>query len=348
ELALALRQAGFIVHSVESRALSLARVVRQLAAGFDPARSYLVLSMDASGLEFLVIRRSQLYFQYFTPWRDVYGGEKEISSEAFANVIIRNFHQVLNFYNSHWSEPLGGVFLSTISMKDEISRIVRENFSLTILELQLQGMEQFAPDWYVAVGSGLRGFSPRHEDRDISLLGISARDEYRREQAINFLNFWRVLVPVSLMVLLVAFVGSDMFLRNRLKFLGAESSLNLGEARVQEIKELQARVADFNNAVGLIQQALSSSRPKTPLFGRMEKLLLEHDINLIRINFQDSDLPVILTGEAASENEIRSFYEAMRADKQFHSVNLPLADIKYGIQEVSFTMTFGVSPSIVE
>ena len=344
ELTAVLRGAGFMPHSIESRALSLARLLRQLGDGFDPEKPYLLLSLDESGLELLVLRRGQLYFEYFTPWREIYGGEKEISPESFANTIIRNLHQVLNFYNSHWSENLAGIFISTPNLREQVLEAVRSNFSLNAMEVKLK-TEGVSPDWYIAFGSGLRGLIPPREDREVSLLGISAREEFRREQVLNFVGFWQVLMPVSLSILLLTFLATDMFLADTRRELESQPAFRPGEERTKEIQNLQARVDEFNRVGAMINRAWQPTQAKFGLLRKMEELAGKSSVQIVRLRYQGAQT-VSLTGQALSEENIRSFLEAMKGDPQIlkDSVNLPLSEVKPAQdQGLVFSMTFSVT-----
>jgi hypothetical protein len=342
-----LRGANFLPRSLEPRGLSLTRVIRELGEGFDPGRSYLVLSLDENGLEILILRRAQLYFQYFTPWADIYGSEREISQEAFENVIVRSLHQVINFYRSHWSEPLGDIYLIVPGIKDEVARIISENFSLNILELQLKNIPA-TPDWFVALGAALRGMIPPAKDTDISLLGISAQEEFRREQILNFLGFWRVLTPASLGLLLAAFIFGEMFLLRVNKTLEMRTAEIIQNDRSAEIKNLQNQADEFNRSLALIRSALEQSRPRFEVAAKVSDLMRARGIVLVRFWDQGSSLPIILNGRAKTEADIRDFAAELGKVAGFQNLNLPLAEIRPSSDGVQFSVTFNFASSKAE
>lgn len=342
-----LRQANFVPHSLEPRGLSLTRVIRQLGEGFDPARPYVVFGMDESGLELLVIRQAQLYFQYFTPWADIYGGEREVSQEAFENAVVRSLHQVMNFYRSHWSEPLGDIYLIAPALKEEVAKVIAANFSLNVLELQLKGIPA-TPDWFVALGAALRGMIPPSKDADMSLLGISAREEFRREQILNFLEFWRVLMPASLGILFTAFILAETFLVRLNNSLDARQAEIVQSDRSAEIKELQNRAEEFNRSVALVQNALAESRPRFEVAAKVNDLLKAREITLLRFWDQGSSLPITVNGRAGTEADIRLFAADLEKDTRFQNINLPLSEIRPSADGVQFSVTFNFVPSNAE
>lgn len=344
EMISALRAANFVPHSLELRGLSLTRVIRQLGEGFDPARPYVVLSMDESGLELLVIRRAQLYFQYFTPWADIYGGERQVSQEAFETALVRSLHQVMNFYRSHWSEPLGDIYLIAPGLKEEVTRVIGENFSLNVLELQLKGIPA-TPDWFVALGAALRGMIPPNRDRDMSLLGISAREEFRREQILNFLEFWRVLMPASLGLLLAAFILAETFLIRLNKGLDTRAAEIVQSDRSAEIRDLQNRAEEFNRSVAFVQNALGQSRARFEPAGKVNDLMRKREIVLLRFWDQGSSLPITVNGRAKAEANIRDFTAELGKSGEFQNINLPLSEIRPAADGVQFSMTFNFVPS---
>lgn len=343
EICRALKDSHFTVHSIESRALSLTRLIRDRQVGFDRTASYLALSLDSSGLEFLVIRRGQLYFHYFNSWQDLYGAEKQISKSAFEAAVIRNLHQVLNFYNSHWTEPLAGIFISSTALRDDIVRIIHENFNLIQLELQLDMPSQVNPDWFVCVGSGLRGISPQKQDQEISLLGLSAREEYLRSQLLSFLSFWSLLIPVSFSVLILVLIGTNIFFAQTEKRLKAEASY--GNDQVQEIRELQSKVDNFNNIVQKIS-SVEVAESRAVLINHLHDIVAKNRIDVQRLKYNLPDLNVSMAGVAPTEEDLSAFSAAMNANPEFkQGFDIPVTQVKKESDGLHFSASFTWQPS---
>ncbi|MFH0890632.1 MAG: hypothetical protein V1856_01215 [Candidatus Liptonbacteria bacterium] len=342
----AFKDAGFYVHSVESRAASLARVIREMGVGFDIEKSYLVLSVDSSGMEFVVIRRGNVYFQYFLPWQDVYGAEKQISQEKFIAEVMRSVHQVLNFYNTHWNDPLAGLYIAASSLAEELTNIVQNNFSIRVLNLELNFPQKVGPAWFVAIGTGLRGMTSPRNDKEISLLGISAQEEYRRGLVLRFLEFWRVLLPVTLGILLLVLVGGDVFLRQTLQAIEKnDTHFSPGERQVGEIAELQKKASIFNESVSQIGMVTSSREPRYEAVSYLKLIMDESDVDLVRMVFPGFDTRIDINGESPSLDKITAFASRLRSDGRLSEVNLASrATPNKEKGNYSFSISFKMSP----
>lgn len=324
----ALEEAGFVVVAIESRALGLARLVRERGVRIDLAKPYILINLDTAGLDFLIIRRGQLYFEYFHSWKEMQNEKQQVTREAFEALLKRSLYQVLNFYTAHWPEPIKEVLVSTNALRDEISQIIAKNFGLTVQPLTITADTQFTPDWFVAIGSALRGLIPRGGDKDISLLGVGAQERFRHEQILNFISFWRIVIPTVMGLLLVSFVSADAFLINMRRSLESQTAFQLKKEEVAEINSLRSQAVRFNQTVGLIQSAKQLIKPKGPLVAKIEGLLETHHIILSRFHLQDGNSPLALSGEAPSETDILNFKKALDADPLFGGTELPLTEIK--------------------
>lgn len=339
EIVSALQAANFAPRSLEPKSLSLIRVIRELGKGLDPAGPYVVLSIDESGLELLIVRGAQLYFQYFTSWTDIYGGERQVSQEAFETALVRSLHQVMNFYRSRWSEPLLNIYLIAPGLKEEVARAIHANFSLNVLELQLEGIPA-TPDWFVALGAAMRGTVSPTKDREISLLGISARERFLQEQIISFLELWMILMPASLGVLLVALILGETFLLRLNKNLDMQQAGIMHSDQSAEIEYLQNKAEEFNRSIALLENALGASRPRFEAVAKMNDLLKAHGITLLRFWDQGSSLPITLNGKAKAEADIRGFVADLGEIKEFQNIDLPFSEIRPAADGVQFSVRF--------
>ena len=102
----ALFSAGFVVTAVESKALAIARMMREYGSGLDPEKSYLVAIIDDSGLDFIIVRRGKLCFEYMDPWRDIADKKGEITFDRFKHAFALDLRQVIEFL----SPALDGTF----------------------------------------------------------------------------------------------------------------------------------------------------------------------------------------------------------------------------------------------
>lgn len=345
DFASALQEAGFLVVAVESRALSLTRLLKEAGAGFDAKRSEVVMSVDASGLDFMIIRHGQLHFDYFNSWRDIQGDTKEISQDIFRAAVIRSLHQVLNFYNSHWQEPLDEVIISTTGFRDEIVKIIKENFSLKVRDFELNTSQFVAPDWYVALGSAVRGLVPRRKDNEISLLGVDAQEEFGREQVLGFLRFWQILMPATVAIFTIAFMGVYFSLAGISSNLELEVASSGRGEQAKEMKALESQIAEFNRGVSLLSSAAGAATLKTPTLRKLADFSSQSGITILRIYYQSAKAPVSISGSAKSSDDVLAFKKLLDGEKSVKDVSLPPSAVKISPQGVDFSMTFSEAPA---
>lgn len=335
-----LETAGFMAYAVESKALALARLVREQGAGFDAQAPSLVISVDGNGMEFLVMVSGQLHFRYFVSWRDVQGDGREISWDVFQGAFLRHFKQVVGYYGSHWKGELRDVFLSAGTMNDGITSLLGTGFSYSVKILTLTSGEM-DPEWFPAAGGALRGLTPPHEDRELNLLGMSARKEFRKREFIGFMKFWRIVVPVALAILLLGAFGADLYLVHMRSLQSANTKGEISQADRAEMQRLAAQVKSFNASVVAIQIAGKDTFKKTQVFELVSTLFSESSTTLTRFFIPDKKNTVTLLGHANSEQDVVRLETAFKAQPlKFQDVNVPLTDLVPADNGVSFSMTF--------
>lgn len=333
---------GFWVYALEPRAVALGRLLRTLVQGFEKEKPAIMFSVTDGGIEILVIRNGQPYFSYGESWKDIQGDNREIPLELFQAAVIRNLNQVLNFYSTHWpAEPVEDLYFFSTALSAELAAAVKNNFTLNVREVTLDLKYQFNPDLYVGAGSALRAQTPPKRDRDISLLGISVREDYIEHQWLHFLSFWEVLTPAVLAILVVVFFSTDIFLRQIIQNLKSGNSETALQS--QQISELRQQANDFNQSVGYLQTIANSGAPKYVIMREFDPLLQSNGVTVQQ--FQVSkDMNAKLFATAPGETEIVSFKQALEKNPMFSKVDLPLSGIAPAApQGKSFTMTFSVN-----
>ena len=345
EVIAALEEVGFIVYAVESRALALARLLREQGAGFESDAPSLVLTVDGSGVEFLIIRSGQLFFRYFVGWQEVQGDAKEISWDSFQTIFLRHFRQITNYYGSHWKGELRDVFCIAGNMKEGITRVIAEHSSLQVKELALATGAAVDPEWFVAMGGALRGLDSPHEDREINLLENSARKEFKKREIIGFLKFWRIAVPAALGIFLIGAFIADVYLVRMHTQSDAEADAKISATDRKEIEALQAKANAFNASVAAIENAGKDTFRKMNAFETVDTLFKENEVTLTRFSVQEKKNAVVTNGRAASEDQVTKLAAAFKASGKFQSVNVPLTDIASGKDGVFFSMTLSIIPS---
>ena len=347
EFSKALRGAGFLPVAFESRAMALARLARERGVEIDKSRSYVVLVLDNEILDFLIMRHGQLYFEYPSYWKDFKGEEKLISLLDFRSAIAGNLKRVLNFYSQHWSDQPDAVMIVASGLNEEVKKILKSDTSLPVKNLELRLEKPVETDWFGALGSGIRGIMKRKEDRDISLLGTTARGEFRQEQIISFMRFWRVMIPAALALLaaffavsLVIFSEKNSALKNQVPIADAE--------KLKEVTKLQEEAEVFNRIVGLVSSTRVPEKQKIQVLDKVMKFLADNEIALSSFGFSAFNAPLTISGLARSQSQIVSFRKELESDSQIKDVKSSFADTKQTPQGFSFSLSFAIMPPKTE
>ncbi|MGB9609033.1 MAG: type IV pilus biogenesis protein PilM, partial [Minisyncoccia bacterium] len=283
----ALNETKFMPRAIESYQFSLLRFFREKVINFDVNKNYLILNIDQSGIKSLIIRNGNLYFNYFSSWFEVAKDENKISWDSFEVALIRHIHQVINFYNSRWPEPIDGLFLLTSTFKDKIKNIIAQNFSLKILEPSLTFSTEINPEWFSVIGSYLRSEISPKEDKELSLLGSGAAEEFIKNQIIQFFEFWRIAFGVALgVIILILFIG-NIFLNNIDFSLKMQSNYVSSGKQAEEAKIFQKKIEDFNNLTAMINNIEKNYFPRDIVFKKINEKITNNNISLKNLSFND-------------------------------------------------------------
>lgn len=338
EMADALFESGFLAMAVESKALALTRVLREKGAGVEAGKPYLFVNIGNAGVDFLIIRNGELYFEYMTPWSDFADDKGEIAVAKFRTALAASLKHVLNFYNQHWNEPLSAIILSAVALQDEAEKVIAESAPIPAVQLTLVMGQPISSEWLVALGSSLRGVRLKTKHYEINLLGIDSRDRFHEEQLLHFMRFWRVVVPVTLGLLVLTFGIADAFLSNTRIQIEARS-VSLPTSQTTQVAELQDSAKKFNQLIGLVKVAESMQNPKhvvlAAIFDTAKDL-----ITVNRVTFSAFGAPITLSGNASSEEHVIAFRAALQKNPAFSAINLPLTGIQTNGSAVTFSMTF--------
>ena len=345
EMVKALFANGFLTVGVESRALALVRIIREKGAGIDITKSYLLLNIDNSGLDFLIVRKGQLYFEYSDHWSDIADDKGQISVEKFEESLSGSLRQVTNFYNQHWPEPLSAVILSASAFGEQAEAAINSVAILPIIKLTLEMGQPISSEWLVALGCSLRGFNTSLHAKEINLSGEEAMDTFRTEQFLRFMEFWRIAVPVVLVIIVAMFVVADNFLTVNANSIANESQFAQQGGQTNEILSLQASSTAFNNSVSQIQAVENQQHATAPIMEKINALAAANHITILHISFQGAATPIVLNGGAPTEDDVVAFKNAIQGDVNFGSANLPISGIQLNNGVYSFSITFTVQSS---
>jgi hypothetical protein len=340
ELTAALNAGGFLPIALESRALSFARLIKERAAGVDSTKSLIAISADASGMDVMIVRAGHLHFDYFNSWKNLQGGEREISLDLFRTLVVRSLNQVMNFYNSHWKDPVSEILVSSTGLREEILAAIQENFDIKVSELTALVSPPVTPEWFVALGGALRSLLPRRDDAEISLLGVSAQEEFQREQIYSFLGFWRVLAPAALAVLFVAFGAGYMFLNNFQNSLKAQATAAMQAPVSAELISLRSQASRFNESVEMVEHINNVQSQKSKTLAILLEITTRRRIEIDKLDIGAPSAQIILQGTAPSEDDIVALKNELVITPGFKEVELPLNAIKQQGAAYSFSISF--------
>ena len=253
-------KANFVVVAVEFLPLAIARVMKDLAVNFDNQAPYIVFYLSSDGLNFLIVKNSNLYFNYFTSWRSLKGEKRYLSLDEFRAVIIEETKKILSFYNRNWSEPIKSFILMAQGLNSEVKEIITKEFSLTTEEVTLKKFNQVGQNFFPALGSALRGQIDRSEDTIISLASTGTEVEFRRQMFIAFIHLWQKIAFSFLIFIIASLSVTDVFLSKRLTNLqNDKNSINFSNQ--EEFNNLQSQAKDFNKKVALLSAAKKEIYP---------------------------------------------------------------------------------------
>jgi Tfp pilus assembly PilM family ATPase len=343
EMTEALYAAGFVTVGVESRSLALVRILREKGEGLDIGKSYLLLNIDNSGIDFLIVRNGRLYFEYANPWGDLTDDKGQITVERFEETLASSLRQVMNFYAQHWPEPIAGVILSAAAFKEEAEQAVKTSLALPIMPLSLSSEMTVSPEWYVAFGCSLRGLDAGTAEKEINLSGTHAMDVYHEEQMVGFFTLWRILIPAVLGFLIVILVVADNFLYTVRSGIESEMLFNQHGVEATEVTALEASSTAFNRSVALVANAEGQITRNYLIIAEIDALAVPNNISVNSISFQASSTPILVAGTARAATDISAFKNAIQGDPHFGTVTLPLLNIQQSNEGYSFSMSFPLS-----
>ena len=341
-----LEAGGFAPMAVEFRGLALSRLIGAYG-GLEPAVPHVVLAVASDGLDFLIIRDGNLYFDYFVPWSSVKSGldkaSQEMDSAAFSEMIVRETKKVSNFYVGRWGGQVKRLVLVT-ALYDQVAKAVQDAFpAIEILPLALQGLGDLAPSWYPACGSALRGLIGRSEDRLISLAPVGTEAQLANNDIKDFIKLWRNSIASVAVFLLAVFGGTDAFLHSVEAKLSAAMSVSAAAPESKETFRLLEQAKAFNAALEKALQARSKSADFLPDFQDITKISRDSGIVLSRIFADGTRSAVAISGKAASESATVAFKTKLVDSGTFKDVKLPLSSIVSNADgSVSFTLSLNL------
>jgi len=336
-----LHKARFRPIILESRAMAISRALRELGNEPPSDKASLLLMIDDEGIDFLVLRRGQLYFEYLQLWKNLYGDSHKLSVDEFKESVIRSMHQVMSFYGQRWKDPLQDVFVLAHSLSNEVQDVISKNFNLQAKLFVLKSGVSLGTEWYAALGSALRGEKPRRKDQEISLLSMGAQEEYRWERVIDFLNFWGLLIPSTLVITMIAIFATSYVVRQE-DVRTTELLSSIGSSQQIEIlDELGEKAKSFNQQADVIRGIIGNKQSSIAPLRSVINIAGNNQVDITRFASSNIGGEYVISGNSSSQDNIIGFKNELSSDGQFQNVNLPPASIQGSPQSgtYSFSMT---------
>lgn len=342
-------EAGFIPLAIEMPALSLTRLVRFFVTDIDWAKSYLLVTIDWSGVELTVVKNGVSRFDYFRNWKQA---EKEkmargeMTSEGLADILVLDIQKTLNFYQARDKENVAGMILiSILGHKAEIGEFLKSKSGLDIFDFRLKYLSDFDDAWFPALGSALRGLIPREEDTIVSLMPVGTEEYYQKNKLLSFISLWGNIVGTVFLGLAGLFLITDVFL-NRLE-ANLSRQLISQPANLREAAELEAKVQEFNNLVAGVLNADNASRFSrewrrvfSEVFGAADGT----GVTILRLSITSMQSPVVIYAESGLREHALVFKTRLEQIPFIYNVDLPPAGFIQGIK-VSFNISFSIDLS---
>lgn len=330
-----LEDVGFGVLKIEFPALTVSRLIKEYGVGLVPERPYLGIYLGGEGLDLMIIKNGNIYFNYFYSWasiQDESGGRKLLAKDI-EEFLSRQVKQIINYHASRSGKPFHHVLVVPSPISQEIMKIIREDFSLNVQLLTVGKYNQISPLWYGALGAVLPGGA-------INLAPENLKNFYDADAALNFIKYWRNAIAGVLGFALLVFLVAGSYLARTSASI-AEKSLDESLANADEIKSLQVSVEKFNRAVNLAAQAKESATDWPPILDRIAALAGQR-VTILEFSIAQ-DLSINLVGKAVSDSAVIAFKNSIEREENFKEVVLPLSQVKVNPDgTVLFTLQFRV------
>jgi len=338
-----LGEAGFIPLAVEFNAFGLWRLFNANNL-LDENKSYLIAFLSSDGLDFSVVKKAGLEFNYCQSWRESMqslgiGSNTGLSKESLLRIFTEELRKVITFYLNRFQEGVSGVFLFTPGYQEDLVKIINEQFRLEILS----GFPklEYSPNFYAAAGAALRGLISRVDDVSVSLMAVGTEEEYRRRRTLSFFNLWTKIIFTTLILLVAVSFGAKIFFNVTEKSL-AESSGNLTvKIDNQKLSELETSAKDFNRIMGQAIAAQNNTKDWSGFFRAWQSA--GPDVQIQRMLARSGDFIVSLAGWVNTQEKMLSFKNKLsEAADYFSEVDIPLASIIQQKNGVEFNLNLKI------
>lgn len=322
----ALKRAGLKVVAIESRAMSLARVIKQ-----EKNEALLMVEKEKNNYAFSVLINNHILFSYSAPTERIGHNfeievKKVINYYSWFNIEIKNLILIGDFSNQKIKKlPLALIKIQITEKIDKIQKDIK---------------------WLIPLGAALRGVTPRKNDRIISLMNIGTETAYKREKANSTVNFFIGTTVALSLFFLTAFIATwslvTIIQNNYIKQI---SSFNLLPSS-DSTNVLKEKAANFNNLI----DETSVLAAKEAHWSRVIEEVKNKSVSEIIINnltFPDINGSFSVTGVATNREAINNLKKSFETSNLFGDISLPLDNLGKKT-DIPFSLSFKIkNPGLV-
>ena len=342
EYVFAAAEAGFKILAIEFPSLSMARLIKAAGASVDLGRPYIILNLFSEGLDFMIMKNGNLYFDYFQPWKTDQNGARQIKWSDFQDTVMREARRIFNYYNTHWGKVEDFLLISP-EFYDRLSTLITTNFGLKVQTLSLRGYAGVTAPWFVALGGALRLDTSRSRDEEISLMGTGVREQYFREELLVLVGLWRNVIASVIVFAITASLASVLII-GRIQNSAETNWRDVSGIGVdiETINRLKTEAEQFNRLVNLIGEVRTGRVDWVAIF---DKILTTAGprVTIDHVFIPSVNNPIRISGTALNEASVFELERNLAAQTEFANVQLPIASVKRTVAgRWAFEITFSL------
>lgn len=335
-------EAGFKILAIEFPSLSMVRLIKSAGAAVDLSRPYIVLNLFSEGLDFMIMKNGNLYFDYFQPWKTDQNGARQIKWSDFQETVVREVRRIFNYYNTHWGKVEDFLLISP-EFYDRLAALISGSFGLKVQTLSLRGYGGVTVPWFIALGGALRADISRSRDDEISLMGTSVREQYFREELLVLVGLWRNITAAVIAFAIIASLAT-LFIIGRVQNFAEANWRNASGIGIdtETVDRLKMEAQQFNRLVNLIGEVRAGRIDWVAIFDKLLKVGGPRVI-IERISIPSVNNPISISGTALNESSVFELERNLAAQTEFANVQLPIASIKRTVAgRWAFEITFSL------
>jgi len=318
--------AGFKILAIEFPSIALVRLIKEAGAAVDSERPYVILNLISEGLNFMIMKNGNLYFDYFQPWKTSSNGEREIKWSDFQETVLREVRRIINYYNTRWGR-VEDLILIAPEFYERLSGLITDKLGMKVRPLSLRGYGGISVPWFAALGADIRASVSRSRDDSVSLMGTKAKVEYFRDELFVLIGFWRNIISSVLGFAIIASIGA-LVVAGRVQGLINErwSAVSAVAVNEQELSRLETEANDFNRRLDKISQAKSDRVDWNAIVKKILQVSGPR-VSIERISIPSAGQLIKISGSSVNEASAFELERNLAGQPEFEGVHLPIASV---------------------